>query len=117
MPSRVGVDSPAARVGAEQPGSDSENQAVGLVEVRDRHVEMDLLRTCWIGPLRRLVVRDTLKAEHQPLGCVQSREVRARGPPTIRSVDLTPKQRLVEPGKPAGVGAIQNDALQRATCR
>ena len=50
---RIGVDTPATRVDVEQRRAELQNLCVGLIEVGDVDVQVELLRVGVVWPLRR----------------------------------------------------------------
>src|ERR1700722_438236 len=114
---RISAAPRAAGVDVERRRGRFEDPRVGLVEIGDVDVKVELLRVRAVWPLRRPEVRHSLEREHQAGFGVQGREVIADGPPGIRPVDLATEQRLVEPGESKSVGAVKNHALQRADHR
>jgi hypothetical protein len=108
------IDSPAALAvaGVEQRGAEVKYLSLGLVEILDPEVEMELLRASGIWPLRRLVVFDALEGEHQPGAGVKRCPAIIERPARIRLVHRAAEQRRVEPGKLSNVGAVQHHALQ-----
>lgn len=85
---RVREDAPTALpvTAVNEGGPETEDLFLGLVEVPDRHVEVELLGPGRIGPARRPMVFHALEGEHQPGGDVQRRPAVAEGPPRIRLV-------------------------------
>ena len=117
MAGLICVDPPATGVDVERRRAGLEDPRVGLVEIGDLDVKVELLRVRAVWPLRRSEVRHALEREHQAGFGVQGREVIVDGPPGIRPVNLATEQGLVEPGEPKSVGAVKNHALQSADHR
>ena len=66
MAGRVCEDPPTAGVGVEQGGAEGEDLVLGLAEVGDVEVQMELLREGGVRPLRRLVVLQRWNAKTRP---------------------------------------------------
>jgi hypothetical protein len=71
----VCADPPAASVSVKQRGAEVEDLLLGLVEVRDVEVQMELLRVRDVRPLRCPVVLHPLKRQHQARSRVERRKV------------------------------------------
>jgi hypothetical protein len=69
VPGRVGEDPPpvAARLELGLGGAQLQHQRLGLVEVVDREVEVELLWHALVGPARRPVAIDPLEADPEPV--------------------------------------------------
>lgn len=105
----VGVDAPAAGgvTGVENRGAEGEDLLLGLVEVLDTDVEVELLGSGGIRPLRRPMVVNALEGEHHAGLEVKGRPVVIERPPGIGPVD-----RAATSGKMRKLGR-QSDALVR----
>jgi hypothetical protein len=112
----VGVDAPAAGgvTGVENRGTESEDLLLGLVEVLDADVEVELLGAVGIRPLRRPMAVNALEGEHHAGLEVEGRPVVVERPPGIGPVDRATEERPVEPGELQGVRTVQHHALQVA---
>jgi hypothetical protein len=71
MADRVCVYPPAAGVGVQQCRAEFQDLGVGLVEVGDVEVQVELLRVRAVWPLRCPEVRDALEREHEAGAGVQ----------------------------------------------
>jgi hypothetical protein len=71
----VCADPPAASVSVKQRGAEVEDLLLGLVEVRDVEVQMELLRVRGIRPLRCPVGLHPLEREYETRSRVKLREV------------------------------------------
>jgi hypothetical protein len=85
---RIGIDTPTTRVDVEQRRAELQNSRVGLIEVGDVDVQVELLRVGVVWPLRRPEVLYALEPEHETGFRVQGREVIVDGPPGICPVDF-----------------------------
>jgi hypothetical protein len=102
---RVCVDLPAVLVitGVERRCAELEDLLLGLVEIPDSQVKVELLRAGRVGPSRWLVVLHPLEAEHDARAGVEGRPVLAGRPPGVGLVDHAAKERLVELSEFQGV--------------
>jgi hypothetical protein len=85
---------------------------LGLVQVRDADVKVELLRAGGVRPPRRLMVLHLLEGQHDPAVEVERRPVVTQRPPRIRLIQSAAEKRLVKPGQFPDIGAIQHDTLQ-----
>src|SRR5262249_57477137 len=66
VPGRIGVDPEAGLVAGQPPGAQRQHLPLGLLDVIDPQIQVDLLRERRVGPARRLVIGCELEA--QPRG-------------------------------------------------
>src|SRR6185437_16040511 len=95
----------------QQPRSRGQHLFLGLVQVRDTEVKMELLRPGRVGPLRRHVVSYLLEGQDESGRRVQGRPAVTQGPSPILLIDSPTKQRLVELGEFRRLGAVQHHTL------
>jgi hypothetical protein len=113
----VREDPPAAGIGMQQRGAETEHVRLSLVEVRDFDVQVKLLRVRGVRPPRCAVILDALERQYEARADVQGREVAADRPPRIRLVDHTAEKRPVELCQSRHVRTVQDHALQLADHR
>lgn len=111
---RVCVDPPTALgiAEVEQRGPELENLFLGLVEILDTQVKVELLRASGIRPPRRLMVLRALEGEHEPRVGVEGRPVAVKQPSRIRLVHHAAEKRQVERGELTHIGTVQHHTLQ-----
>ena len=63
MADRVGVDAEVAALAGQPARAEGEHLRLGLVDVGDPDVEVELLRSVGVGPVGRLEVRRLLEGE------------------------------------------------------
>jgi hypothetical protein len=85
---------------------------LGLVQILDPDVKVELLRAGGVRPPRRLMISHLLERQHHPTVQVERRPAVTQRPPRIRLIQRTAKKRLVEPGQFRYIGAIQHHTLQ-----
>lgn len=83
------------------------------IEARDVEVEMELLRTLRIWPVRRDVPLDGLEGQHLTGRRVKRCPAVADRPARIRLVDRAAQQSAVERRQYERLRAVQDDAFQR----
>jgi hypothetical protein len=110
---RIRIDPPAALAVAvvKQRGSEPEGLFLGLSEILDPEVQVELLRPSGIWPLRRPVVLYALESEHQPGAGMEGRPAIIQRPARIGLVHHAAEKGLVETGELEYVSAVQHDAL------
>jgi hypothetical protein len=100
--------------GIKQSRAAPEDIVLGLVQVRDPDVKVELLRASRVGPVLRLMVIHPLEGQHHPAVEVERRPAITERPPRIRSVQHSAEKCLIKPRQLQDIGAIQHDTLELA---
>jgi hypothetical protein len=87
---------------------------MGIVEVSNVNVQMELLRVLFARPPGRPVVFDALKRQYGAGVGVQGCKVLAGRPPGIGLIDGAAEEPLVEPCESYWVRTVHDHALQPA---
>ncbi len=111
MPGGIGVDTPSSRT-VEQRRARGQGVLFGRIQIRYPEVQMELLRSGRIRPLRCPEVGYALKGEDEAGRCMQGCPAVAESPPAIRTIDGASEQRSVKLGEERGLGTIEDDALE-----
>lgn len=114
MTCRIREDAPAPlpvpRI--EQRSAQIDDVFLSSVQVRDTQVEVELLGSSGIRPVRWLMVFHSLECQHESTVGVERRPAVAKRPPWIRLIHPTAEKRLVEPGQPNDIDTVQHHTLQ-----
>ena len=91
---RIGEDTPAAlRVtGIKQCGAEFEDMLLGVVQLLDLQVEVELLGAGGVGPPRWPMSFHALEGEHHPSIVVEGRPAVVERPPRVRLVHHAAEQ-------------------------
>lgn len=110
----IGEDAPAAHylAGIEQRRTEFDYLFLGVVEVRNFQIQMELLGTSRVRPLRGRVVFHTLEGEHQTALCMDGRPGFVECPPRIGFVHHAIEKRRVEQRKLNDIATVQDHTLQ-----
>lgn len=100
MSCRICEDAPAppSITRIKQSPAPSEDIFLGLVQVLDPDVKVELLRTSRVRPLRRPMIFHLLEGQHEPPVQVKRRPAVIQRPPRIRLIHHTAEKRLVKAG-------------------
>jgi hypothetical protein len=114
MSSGIREDTPTSVTGTgiKESRAAPEDIVLGLVQVRDPNVKVELLRAGRVGPLRRLMVLHPLEGQHHPAVEVERRPAVTERPPRIRPIQHAAEKRLIKPRQLQDIGAIQHDTLE-----
>lgn len=89
-----------------------EDVFLGLIQVLDPQVKVELLGVSGVRPPRRLMVVHALESQHEPAVGVERRPAITRRPSRIRLVHYPTEKPLVEPGQLSDVSTVQHHTLQ-----
>ncbi len=110
----ISEDAPTARcfAGIEQRRAELDCALLGVVEVRNSQIQVELLGTRLVRPLRGRVVFDPLEGEYQPGLRMEGRPGVVERPSPIGFVHDASEERRVEPGKLLDIRTVQHHTLQ-----
>lgn len=106
MPGRVTEHPEGLPPTGEPPRAQREHVLLGLIELAHPHVNVQLLRMIWVGPLRRAQVRDPLEGNARPV-----RRIADHHPVDLVLDPLHAQEFLIELRELAGVRAVNDKAV------